>query len=71
MTPSWQTHSNPDTVRGADVNFYSYERLPKGKVPEGFLPVVPDLIVEVRSPSERWVEMYAKVGIISKRACAS
>jgi Uma2 family endonuclease len=56
-----QTRTNPDTVRGADVCFYSYERLPKGAVPEGLLPVVPDLVVEVRSPSERWVEVYTKV----------
>ncbi len=57
-----QTRSNPDTVRGADVCFYSYERLPKGQVPEGLLPVVPDLVVEVRSPSQRWGELFAKVG---------
>jgi Uma2 family endonuclease len=56
-----QTGSNPDTTRGADVSFYSYERLPKGKVPEGILPVVPDVIVEVRSPSERWTVLFAKV----------
>ncbi len=59
---SWiKTGSNPDTVRGADVCFFSYERLPKGDVPEGLLPVVPDLVVEVRSPTERWVNVYAKV----------
>jgi Uma2 family endonuclease len=56
-----QTRTNPDTVRGADICFYSYERLPKGAVPEGLLPVAPDLVVEVRSPSERWVEVYSKV----------
>ncbi len=57
-----QTRSSPDTVRGADVCFYSYERLPKGQVPDGLLPVVPDVVVEVRSPSERWGELFAKVG---------
>ena len=56
-----QTKTNPDTTRGADVSFYSYERLPKGKIPEGILPVAPDLIVEVRSPSERWNAVFAKV----------
>lgn len=56
-----QTKSNPDSTRGADVSFYSYARLPKGKVPEGMLPVLPDLIVEVRSPSERWSALFAKV----------
>jgi Uma2 family endonuclease len=56
-----QTKSNPDTTRGADVSFYSYARLPRGKVPEGLLPVPPDLIVEVRSPSEGWTTLFAKV----------
>ena len=57
-----QTRTNPDTLRGADISFYSYERLPKGKVPDGLLPVAPDLVVEVRAPSERWGELFAKVG---------
>ena len=56
-----QTTSGPDTVPGADACFYSYERLPKGKAPEGLLPHVPDLVVEVRSPSERWSDVFAKV----------
>jgi Uma2 family endonuclease len=56
-----QTHANPDTVRGADVASYSFERLARGKVPDGLLPVVPDLIVEARSPSERWTDLFAKV----------
>ncbi len=56
-----QTQSNPDTIRGADVCFYSYERLPKGKVPDGLLPVVPDLVVEAWSRSERWTELFGKV----------
>jgi Uma2 family endonuclease len=53
--------TDPDTVWDADVCFYSYERLPKGKVAEGLLPVVPSLVVEVRSPSERWIDVFAKV----------
>ena len=56
-----KTRSNPDTVRGADLCFYSYERLPKGIVPEGLLPVVPDMVTEVRSPSENWTKVFAKV----------
>src|SRR5258707_14195736 len=27
------TERGPDTVRGADVAFYSYDRLPKGPIP--------------------------------------
>jgi Uma2 family endonuclease len=59
---SWiRTGSNPDTVRGADVCFFSYERLPRGVVPEGLLSAVPDLVVEVRSPSDRWIDVFTKV----------
>src|SRR2546425_123401 len=31
------TERGPDTVRGADVCFYSYQRLPKGPMPRGYL----------------------------------
>jgi Uma2 family endonuclease len=59
---SWvRTGTNPDTVRGADVCFFGYERLPRGEVPDGLLSVAPDLVVEVRSPSDRWTEIFAKV----------
>lgn len=52
---------NPDTARGADVLFISYARLPKGTVPDGPLAVPPDLVVEVRSPSDRWPEILEKI----------
>jgi Uma2 family endonuclease len=42
---------NPDTVRGPDVAYWSYERLPK--VPPGYIEIAPDLAVEVLSPSNR------------------
>src|SRR5262245_39441414 len=45
------TERDPDTVRGADVAYYSFNRLPKGKLPQGYLSVVPELIFEVRSPT--------------------
>jgi Uma2 family endonuclease len=51
----------PDTVRGADVAFYTYALAPKGPLPEGYLPVVPELVVEVVSPSDRWPKVLAKV----------
>jgi Uma2 family endonuclease len=57
-----KTRSHPDTVRGADVSYYSYERLAKGAVPDGLLPVAPDLVVEVRSPSDGWSAIFTKVG---------
>jgi Uma2 family endonuclease len=54
------TSHNPDTVRGADLAYYSYSRLPKGPVPDGYLSVVPELVVEVLSPDDRWSNVHAK-----------
>lgn len=56
-----RTERGPDTVRGADVAFYSYSRVPPGPFPQGYLPVVPELIFEVRSPTDRWSAILAKV----------
>jgi Uma2 family endonuclease len=55
------TERDPDTVRGADVSFYSYAKVPRGKIRKGYLDVVPDLVVEVRSADDRWSEILAKV----------
>lgn len=56
------TQTNPDTVRGADVAFYSFERVPPGPFPRGYLTVVPEIIFEVRSPTDRRGAMLTKVG---------
>jgi len=56
-----RTERGPDTVRGADVAFYSYGRVPPGPFPEGYLPIVPELVFEVRSPTDRWGPILAKV----------
>jgi Uma2 family endonuclease len=64
------TERDPDTVRGADVAYYSYARLPRGPLPTGYGPEVPELVVEVRSSSDRWREIlekvteYLKVGVL-------
>jgi Uma2 family endonuclease len=57
------TERHPDTVRGADVAYYSYSyaRAPKGPLPEGYLSVAPELLFEVRSPGDRWRNILAKV----------
>jgi len=55
------TERDPDTVRGADVAYYSYSRLPKGPLPTGYGPEVPELVVEVRSATDRWREILEKV----------
>ncbi len=56
-----RTERGPDTVRGADVAFYSYSRVPPGPFPQEYLPVVPELVFEVRSPTDRWSAILAKV----------
>src|SRR5438067_2029346 len=48
------TQRDPDTVRGADVAFYSYRHFPPGPLPSGYLSVMPELIFEVRSGPDRW-----------------
>jgi Uma2 family endonuclease len=50
----------PDTVRGADVVYYSYERLPKGTAPEGFCDVAPNLVVEVIGKGQGWGRLVEK-----------
>lgn len=57
-----QTASDPDRVRGDDLCYFSYERLAKGPMPDGLVPVSPNLVVEIRSPSERWNSVFTKVG---------
>jgi Uma2 family endonuclease len=52
---------NPDTVRGADVAYYSYTRLPKGSLSSSYGPEIPELVFEVKSPSDRWPALLQKV----------
>ncbi len=56
------TRRDPDGVRGADVVFWSLSRWPSGEKPDGIIDAPPDLVVEVKSPSDRWAEVTAKVG---------
>lgn len=53
--------ANPDTYRGADVCFISYDRLPKDQeTPAGPLELPPELVIEVRSPTDRLNQLGAK-----------
>jgi len=52
---------DPDTVRGPDVMFISKEKLDPNLEVEGYFEVVPDLVVEVISPSDRHSDVMAKV----------
>jgi Uma2 family endonuclease len=55
------TERDPDTVRGADVAFYSFARLSEGDLPDHYPEVAPDLVIEVLSPSDRWPKVLTKV----------
>ena len=51
------------TLRGADVCFWSYAKLPKeASVPDGVIEVAPDFVMEVKSPNDRWGQVFVKVG---------
>jgi Uma2 family endonuclease len=57
-----RTERDPDTVRGGDVAYYSHARVPQGPLPAGYLDVVPELVFEVRSPTDRWSRLISKAG---------
>jgi Uma2 family endonuclease len=57
-------HTSPDgrdTVRAPDVGFILAERLPDGVPETGFVPVPPDLAVEIISPSDAAPDVQRKV----------
>lgn len=56
------TQRMPDTVRGVDVLYISYRRVPKGKEPTGFLKTPPELAVEVIGKGQGWGKMVEKAG---------
>ena len=55
----WLEH-DPDTVREPDIAFTSVERLPLDAWNAGYAEVVPDLVVEVASPSDSRREVHDK-----------
>ncbi len=55
------TERDPDTVRGADISYYSYARVPRGRRPKGYPGVSPELVIEVVSPSDKWAQILRKV----------
>ncbi len=52
---------NSENVRGADVQYFSEARWPSSQVGDDPPPVPPDLVVEVRSPSDRLPDVLDKV----------
>lgn len=56
------TERKPDTVRGPDVAYYSFQRVPPGRLRKRrYLDVVPELAVEVKSEFDRWSEINEKI----------
>jgi Uma2 family endonuclease len=49
-----------DTVRAPDVGFVAKERLPDG-LPDGYIPLAPDLAIEVVSPNDSAEEIASKI----------
>lgn len=66
---SYVLSRNPDTVVVPDAAFISWSRLPDREVPDTYIPVPPDLAVEVISPTDRPGEisrkqdMYRRAGV--------
>ena len=55
------TEEDPDTVRGPDVAYWSYERVPADKTPDVYPEVAADLCVEVKSPSNTPAKTTKKI----------
>ncbi len=52
--------TSPDTVRAPDAAFVSHDRLASVEPTRGYLPLAPDLLVEVVSPNDRFSDVEAK-----------
>ncbi len=52
---------DPDTVRAPDAAFVSLNRLSADEIPDGYIDLIPDLVVEVVSPNDRRREVREKV----------
>jgi Uma2 family endonuclease len=52
---------HPDWVRKPDVSFIRMGRLPEERIPQGHIPIPPDLAVEVVSPGDLAFEIDDKV----------
>lgn len=55
------TERDPDTVRGADVCYFSMDRIPGGKFDRRKIDLVPNVCVEVLSENDRWRDVHHKI----------
>ena len=51
---------DPDTVREPDVAFFAADKMPTGETVRGYAEVVPNLVVEIASPSDSAREVRDK-----------
>jgi Uma2 family endonuclease len=58
--PGFLIAENPDTVRAPDIAFIPQAKIPE-RLPRGWITVVPDLVVEIVSPNDRWSELQDKI----------
>lgn len=54
---------NPDTVRAPDIAFIQRDRLPSPQPQPRWVPVIPDLVVEVASSGDRPAEIRQKAAM--------
>lgn len=52
---------NPDTVRAPDAAFKSNEKLVQEFMSDGYSTVMPELVIEVNSPSDSYTKIAGKV----------
>jgi Uma2 family endonuclease len=56
-----QTESDPDTVRGPDASYMSAERYSQVRTQDRYPTLMPEICVEVMSPSDTWPRLKEKV----------
>lgn len=61
---------NPDELVSPDVAFVRHERLPPRAARTKYLRVVPDLVVEIRSPNDRESDIRAKIDLYTDSGVA-
>ncbi len=61
---------DPDTVRAPDFAFVRGERL-TGRAPTGFIPLAPDLVLEVVSPGDSAAEVRARIDDWLRAGCGA
>jgi len=59
----YKLSENPDTVKAPDLAFKSSEKVIQGGIADNYSSVMPELVVEVNSPSDSYVQVMKKVNL--------